>query len=128
MAYADQTLKARITPAIREICRKYGVRATLSVRNHMSLALTISGGVIDFIGNYNQTCNPAVARTSIDVNQYYFQNHFSGAARDFLTEVFAAMNDGNYDRSDIQTDYFDVGWYVRVHIGRWNKPYAYKGD
>lgn len=128
MAYADQTLKARLAPAIREICRKYGVRATLSVRNHMSLHLTISGGVIDFIGNYNQTCNPAVSHTSIDVNQYYFRNHFSGAARDFLTEVFAAMNDGNYDRSDIQTDYFDVGWYVRVNIGRWNKPYAYKGD
>jgi hypothetical protein len=34
-----------------------------------------------------------------------------------------AMNDGNHDRSDIQTDYFDVGWYVDVNIGRWNKPY-----
>jgi hypothetical protein len=31
---------------------------------------------------------------------------------------------GNHDRSDIQSDYFDVGWYVDINIGRWNKPYA----
>jgi hypothetical protein len=30
---------------------------------------------------------------------------------------------GNHDRSDIQSDYFDVGWYVDVNIGSWNRPY-----
>ena len=34
------------------------------------------------------------------------------------------MNDGNHDRSDPQSDYFDVGWYVDVNIGKWNKPYT----
>jgi hypothetical protein len=33
------------------------------------------------------------------------------------------MDIGNHDRSDIQTDYFDVGWYKSVNIGTWNKPY-----
>jgi hypothetical protein len=33
------------------------------------------------------------------------------------------MNMGNHDNSDIMTDYFDVGWYVDVNIGLWNKPY-----
>jgi hypothetical protein len=33
------------------------------------------------------------------------------------------MNDGNFDKSDIQSDYFHVGWYVSVNIGKWNKPY-----
>jgi hypothetical protein len=41
-----------------------------------------------------------------------------------MQEVFAEMNDGNWDKSDIQSDYFNVGWYVDVNIGRWNKPYA----
>jgi len=35
----------------------------------------------------------------------------------------AVMNTGNWDKSDIQTDYFNVGWYVDVNIGKWNKPY-----
>jgi hypothetical protein len=34
------------------------------------------------------------------------------------------MNDGNWDKSDIQSDYFNVGWYVDVNIGKWNKPYV----
>jgi hypothetical protein len=34
------------------------------------------------------------------------------------------MNAGNWDKSDIQTDYFDVGWYIDVNVGRWDKPYA----
>jgi hypothetical protein len=33
------------------------------------------------------------------------------------------MNTGNWDESDIQTDYFNVGWYVDVKIGSWQKPY-----
>jgi hypothetical protein len=34
------------------------------------------------------------------------------------------MNGGNHDNSDVQTDYFDVGWYVDVNIGSWDKPYT----
>jgi hypothetical protein len=34
------------------------------------------------------------------------------------------MNAGNWDKSDIQTDYFNVGWYIDVNIGKWNKPYT----
>jgi hypothetical protein len=33
------------------------------------------------------------------------------------------MNDGNHDNSDIQSDYFDVGWYISINVGRWDKPY-----
>ena len=61
---------------------------------------------------------------SLDVNPYHYKDHFSGRALKFLQEVMPIMNDGNWDKSDIQTDYFNVGWYVDVNIGRWNKPYA----
>ena len=44
--------------------------------------------------------------------------------KNFLSEVIPAMNNGNHDNSDIQTDYFDVGWYIDVNIGKWNKPYT----
>jgi hypothetical protein len=32
----------------------------------------------------------------------------------------------NHDNSDIMTDYFDVGWYVNIYVGKWNKPYNVK--
>ena len=66
---------------------------------------------------------PQRKNQSVDVNPYWFKEHFSGVAKSFLLELFQAMNKGNHDNSDIMTDYFDVGWYVDVNIGKWDKPY-----
>ena len=132
MAYVSQELKAKLAPTIKAMCKKYGVKASLAVRNHSTLVLNVKQGRIDFIGNFNNIAknrNTALgqahlAENHIDVNPYWYQDHFDGRARKFLSEIIPAMNNGNHDRSDIQTDYFDVGWYVDVNIGRWDRPYA----
>jgi hypothetical protein len=33
------------------------------------------------------------------------------------------MNTGNWNRSDIMTDYFDVGHYIDLTFGTWDKPF-----
>ena len=33
------------------------------------------------------------------------------------------INDGNWDNSDVQSDYFDVGWYTDLKVGSWNKTF-----
>jgi hypothetical protein len=128
MAYVSQERKAQLAPAIKAICRQYGVKATLAVRHHMTLVLNIKSGPIDFVGNFNRVMHRKEAqqinRDYIDVNTHWYHEHFDGVAKEFLTKVITAMNAGNHDRSDIQTDYFDVGWYIDVNVGRWNRPYA----
>ena len=115
--------------------KKYNLKGTLAVRHHSTLVLNIKSGSIDFIENYNNTvsntsrylANPdnfRKAEGSIDVNPYWYHDHFEGNALSFLQEIMAAMNVGNHNNSDIQSDYFDVGWYVDVNIGQWNKPYV----
>ena len=133
MAYMSQQRKAELAPAIKAVLKKFGVKASIAVRHHATLVLNIKSGPIDFIGNLNKVCSvapgadrygayrPAVG--SIDVNPYHYQNHFDGKALAFLSAIMPVMNTGNHDRSDIQSDYFDVGWYVDVNIGAWNKPY-----
>jgi hypothetical protein len=132
MAYINQARKAQIAAKVRPILKRYGIKGTLAVRNHMTLVLNIQEGVIDFISNSNETCardpyqvtqGVQPSRDYVDVNPYHYDKHFDGAAKQFLQEVMGALNEGNHDRSDIQTDHFDVGWYVDVNIGRWNKPY-----
>ena len=132
MAYVSQELKRSLAPQIKTICQKYGVKGTLSVRHHSTLVLTINRGVIDFIGTMNRVCGDARRSGSVDftavtdhisVNTHWFKEHFDGVALEFLSEVIAVMNSGNHDNSDIQCDYFDVGWYVDVNIGRWDQPY-----
>ena len=127
MAYMSQEKKASIAPRIKATLKKYGLKGSLSVRNHSTLVLRIKSGKIDFIRNYNDTVAPLgeyrVAVDYLDVNPYHYQNHFSGRALKCLEEIFGAMNDGNWDKSDAQVDYFNVGWYIDVNVGSWNKPY-----
>jgi hypothetical protein len=138
MAYISQERKAKLAPKIKAVLKKYGVKGSLSVRNHSTLMLKIKSGKIDFVENYitTLTTKPYGSqmepdrvkylrdKQAIDVNPYWYQDHFSGKALKFLQELMPAMNDGNHDNSDIQTDYFDVGWYVDVNIGTWNRPYT----
>jgi len=130
MAYMNQEKKAAIAPKIKAILKKYNMKGSLAVRNHSTLVLNLKEGNLDLIKNYNETMydqpKPTYwepAKNTLSPNPYWFHDHFSGKSKKFLEEIFAAMNDGNHDRSDIQTDYFDVGWYVDVNVGQWNKPY-----
>lgn len=126
MAYMNQEKKARLLPAIKAVCEKYGVKATVSVRNHMTLCITLREGRDILAGiKADKWCEPTKVRESgnADVNVYWIRDHWEGWSADFLCELKDAANAGNHDNSDSQTDYFDVGWYLDIEVGRWDKPY-----
>lgn len=133
MAYVSQERKRELVAKCKPILKKYGVSATFGVRNHSTFVCKIRSGKLDFIGNYNarQSDNARLRSHEhepvtkyIDVNVYHYRDHFTGDCKKFLEELISAMNTGNHNRSDIQTDYFDVGWYLDVNIGKWDKPYV----
>lgn len=131
----SQERKAQRAPVIKAILKKYGVKGSLSVRNHSTLVLTVKSGKIDFIGNYNEVVGNTPrymndplgfrpVKDYMDINPYWYQEHFTGKAKDFLKEVLDAMYGADYfDESDAQVDYFHCSHYVEVNIGKWNKPY-----
>lgn len=134
MAYMSQEKKATIQAKIKPILAKYGVKGSLSVRNHSTIVLTLKSGKIDFIGNSNRVCGNDHYQVSrgftpntsghSDVNPYWFQDHYDGKAKKFLTEAFTALKSAEwFDESDSQTDYFHTAYYVDVNIGNWGKPY-----
>lgn len=133
MAYVSKEMKAKIAPTIKAICKKYNVKASLAVRNHMTLVLNVKQGPIDFIGNYNKVVgnqpggfrNGSPAEKSLSPNQFWFQEHFDGVAKDFLAEAFEALKGPDFfDDSDSQSDYFHCSHYIDVNVGQWDKPYA----
>lgn len=138
MAYMNQERKARIVAAVKPVLQKYGLKGTFSVRSHSTICLNISSGSIDFIENYIQTDAaknygkhmPAdqiayVRKNSaLDVNPYWYQEHFTGTALKAIKEIIKGLYSADYyDRSDAQTDYFDTAYYIDLNIGNWNKPY-----
>jgi hypothetical protein len=122
MAYMNQEMKAKIAKNLKPVLKKYGVKGTLSVSNHSTIVLTLKSGKIDFFADYGDSED--ARKFGIDVNPYWFHEHFVGTSKAFLTEAFRALKSADwYDDSDIQTDYFNTAYYFRINVGKWNKPY-----
>ena len=119
MAYVSKQDKAKLAPGIKAVLKKYGMKGTISVRNHSTLVVKVSAGEIDF-SDYLR--NDAY----IDVNVYHIDTQYSGVARDFLNELLDAMKGPDYfNNDDAMTDYFHRSHFTDIEIGRaWNKPYV----
>ena len=116
MAYVSQKDKAKLAPEIKKVLSKYGMKGSISIRHHSSLVVTLQSGSIEFEHSHGDGYT--------QVNVYHIDSHYKGKARDFLTELLAAMKGPDwFDKSDAMTDYFHVSHYCDINIGKWNKPY-----
>jgi len=112
MAYVSQEKKKELAPLIKAVLSKYAMKGSIAVDNHSSLVVNLKSGPLDF------------GSTNTHINPYWYQEHYTGKVKEFLTELIAAMKSGGwYNKSDIQTDYFNAAWYIDINVGKWNKPY-----
>jgi len=138
MAYINQQEKKEIAVKVKPILKKYGLKGTLSIDNHSTLNLTIKSGQIDFKGNYNNESNKDRDKEPYSIefqifhqvyliprkSEFHISKYFTNRARKCLIELASAMNEGNHDNTDTQTDYFDIGWYSGIYLGSsYDKPY-----
>lgn len=136
MAYMSKAHKAEIAKLLKKEfgtdAKKRGFKYTLSVRNLSTIVMTISAGSIDFIGNANAVREKEATRRNEEhhpreghyqVNVYSYDRHFTGKAGEIIKKAIKCLNLDNYDNSDVMTDYFDIGHYVELNIGSWDKAY-----
>ena len=112
----SQENKKALSPAIKAVLKKFKMKGTISVKHHSSLVVNIKSGPIDFEMNGR-------GYTTMS----YAHNAKTEEEKTFVTELLAAMNGAgelqNFDESDIMTDYFNIGWYTNINIGKYDKPY-----
>ena len=142
MAYINQDQKKEKAAAIKKmIGEKYAdfkIKYTMGIEHYTKLRFTIAASNIDFAEIYKKIFDkrfegreeeiPMYYPTGFvfdveQVNEYYLEDNFEGRILEMFLDIRKIMNSGNHDNSDIMTDYFDVGWYIAITIGRWNKPY-----
>ena len=125
MAYMTQDKKRTIAAALRHVVPA-GWKYSLSVRNHSTIIMQINAAPFDLIKAMaaSEYFDPTTA-THCDVNPYHVRAHCADeCVADVLEAVLSALNTDNPDRSDSASDYFDVGHYVTLRIGAWNRPFA----
>lgn len=122
MAYVSQELKKKIAGKLRNVVPD-GWKYSLSVRNHSTLVMTISAGP-------ESLCiKDGERQSSFEINHHYLDRAIDKTVEDrdeivaVLKKIKSALNTDNHDNSDLHTDYFDVGHYVRIQVGKWDKPY-----
>lgn len=124
MAYMSQEKKVAIAAQLKTII-PHGWKWSLGVDHHSTIVLKIRSAPVDLLADV-QWYNEA-RQTYANVNPYHWAKHFKGDVLSIFERIFTALNTGNWDRSDIQSDYHDVGHYVEVRIGEWNKPFVITG-
>ena len=118
MAYIGQKEKKELAPQIKAVLKKYKMKGTISINNHMTLVVTCQSGDLNFDENFVRNDQ------YLSVNVYHIDTWFTGTKKKFLQELLQAMKGTKwYDKSGAMTDYFDSAYYNSINIGTWDKPY-----
>ena len=105
--------------------------------HHSSVTISLMKGpafndyeYFDRYNNVTKTANLSDGEYH-QINQYHLEDFYGKENAEILSKIDTisrtapAKNGGKvwYNDSDIQTDYFDIAYYVHINVGKWNKPY-----
>lgn len=111
MAYLSKEKTAEIRENLKKAFPSTdGWKFSIRNRNHSTIDVAILAAPVRFHEEDYKQLNP------------YYLNTYMNA--DILKQIEAICMDGNFDNSDISTDYFHVGWYFSLSQGEWNKPFT----
>lgn len=117
MAYVSKEKKQKIAAALKNVVPS-DWKYTLRVFHHSKIIMTIRKAPIDLVelnGGHRS------------VNPYRVGDSFDGEVKETFKKIVDALNTDNYDNSDSQSDYFDVGHYVGIQLGEYDKPLVLTG-
>ena len=133
-AYASAQLTARIRKELKEAFPNLKFSVT---KKDGSVNIALMEGDIDFNDLYDDIPlnnrfwerwgNPKpVFKVDESLNHHHFDIYNPKYTALFEKVLSIVKGDEWYDKSDAQIDYFDTAYYIRMGIGKWNKPYKYK--
>lgn len=118
MAYMNQEQKAKIKIELKKVVPS-NWKWSLAVDNHSTIVFTVTQGQKELL--------PEKARDGFyRIHPVYLKSIYTGELLETWVKILKALNLDNYDHSDIMTDYFDVGHYVSIKIGKYEKPFIAK--
>ena len=134
MAHMTQEEKKEIAAKLKEFMPK-GWKHTLSVRNNTGIVFKLSQAPADLLAEADKNQSKVIRQDDTDLNHLqtrgYFEPYHARLSEYFdeslalFERIVEVLNLNNYDRSDVQSDYFNIGHYVYIKIGTYDKPFKY---
>lgn len=125
MAYIDSKKIALIRDEVkRKYPTKNGWKFSITGDNYSTVRCAIMQSPIDFQVEKHENLNHYSIEKRFKDNEQA-QNVLTDL-RNILNGNFLTEKEQNFDKSEPMTDYFDVGWYINLSVGQWDKPYVYK--
>ena len=140
MAYISTDEVKAVRVALKE---RFKNKLKFSVRreHYSSLNVSIISGEINFFDgslDRKDSWNKEAPSHKFDgyeqINEYYPENY--GKHSELFKNIVEIMKTAPanvkggrawYDNSDAMTDYFDTAYYTHINVGKWDKPYEFKG-
>ena len=125
MAYITQAEKKVIAAKMKEFMPK-DWKYSLSIDNHSSITCRVKSAPVDLYKEMNEDYHKAIRDGHYSANthvSWLVQIFKEGEVLNTIIKIIDALNTDNHDNSDIMTDYFDVGHYIHLEFGRWDKPF-----
>ena len=96
---------------------------SVKLENYSSARVTILESPIEV--TYSENCAYEECGTKVTYTQHIGHTNLNDyEGMDILKFIVGDL--GNFDKSDIMTDYFHVGYYSSLYIGQWNKDVVVK--
>ena len=95
---------------------RLGWKLSIVRKDYLSLSISIIQAPFELRNDQNNSYEP--------VNQYWIESRENTQSIPPLKKIFEIANKNNYNRSDVQSDYFDVGYYLNISIGHFGKPFT----
>ena len=140
MAYISTEEVKAVRVALKESF-KNKIKFSVRREHYSSLNVSIISGEINFFDgslDRKDKYNPEASAHKFDgyeqINEYYPENY--GKHSELFKKIVEIMKTAPanikggrswYDNSYAMTDYFDTAYYTHLNIGKWDKPYEYKG-
>ena len=140
MAYISTEEVKAVRVALKDSF-KNKIKFSVRREHYSSLNVSIVSGEINFFDgslDSEDRHNPNAPINKFDgyeqINEYYPENY--GKHSELFKKIVEIMKTAPanvkggrawYDNSDAMTDYFDTAYYTHLNIGKWDKPYEYKG-
>jgi uncharacterized protein (DUF1697 family) len=93
---------------------KDGYKFSITVKNYSSLNVVILQSPFEFENNRKDGYSIRGGRSGENTKEEI----------EFIEKLNSILNKNNYDNSNSMIDYFDVGYYVFVTLGKYNKEYV----